>query len=129
MVFSFIKNLLGGSERADDEPKPVAEKPRAAAPRPSHAAPPESADSDDGFDNANIESFVRFVTQALVDHPEDISLEKVDKGRNTTINITCAKSDMGKIIGRNGKTISAIRALAAGAAGKAGKKVSVEVLD
>jgi predicted RNA-binding protein YlqC (UPF0109 family) len=127
MVFSFFKNLLGGSDRADDEAKPSAEDAPAAESRAPKAEPEAAVDVDGG--SANIESFVRFVTQALVDHPDDVSLDMVEKGRSTTINITCAKSDMGKIIGRNGKTISAIRALAAGAAGKAGKKVSVEVLD
>jgi predicted RNA-binding protein YlqC (UPF0109 family) len=127
MVFSFLKNLLGGSDRAEDEAKPSVQDASAPKPRAPKAAPEASVDADGG--TANIEGFVRFVTQALVDHPDDVSLDMVEKGRSTTINITCAKSDMGKIIGRNGKTISAIRALAAGAAGKAGKKVSVEVLD
>ncbi len=130
MVLSFIKNLLGGGDRTDDQAKaPVAPAPVA---KPAVAAVADGADDDGegtGATTANIEDFVRFVTKALVDCPDDIRLETVEKGRNTTINISCAKSDTGKIIGRSGKTISAIRALAAGAAGKAGKKVSVEVLD
>ena len=123
MVFSFIKNLLGGGDRSVEStetptpPSPVS-KPQADGQEPEACA-----------STADLEDFVRFVTRALVDSPDDVTLQTVDKGRNTTINITCAKPDMGKIIGRNGKTISAIRALTAGAAGKAGRKVSVEVLD
>jgi len=130
MVFSFFKNLLGGGDRTDSEAKAPAAAALAAKPRVDGAD--FGADDEGegtGATTANIEDFVRFVTKALVDSPDDIRLETVEKGRNVTINISCAKSDMGKIIGRSGKTISAIRALAAGAAGKAGKKVSVEVLD
>lgn len=124
MVFSFIKNLLGGGDQSADAD--------AAKPAPAPATPKPKA-SDTGHETvastADIEDFVRFVVTALVDNPDEVTLQTVDKDRNTTINITCAKPDMGKIIGRKGKTISAIRALAAGAAGKAGKKVCVEVLD
>ena len=130
MVFSFIKNLLGGGDRPDDTKDRKAPAAPAAAPAPK--APQfdsGEAEGEEGVSTANIEQFVRYVVTALVDEPANVTLQTVDKGRNTTINITCAKPDMGKIIGRNGKTISAIRALAASAAGKAGRKVSVEVLD
>lgn len=123
MVISFFKNLLGGGDR-DEAP----ETPRKQA--PAAAAPSAESDEDDaGASLADLEEFVRFIVCALVDEPADIQLETVEKGRNTTINIRCAKPDTGKIIGRSGKTISAIRALVAGAAGKSGKKVAVEVLD
>jgi predicted RNA-binding protein YlqC (UPF0109 family) len=129
MVFSFLKNILGGGSREDEQDGPV---PAAASePKATPSAPPSADDADEGTGatTADIEQFVLYVTQALVDKPDEIRLETVEKGRNTTINIRCAKPDTGKIIGRSGKTISAIRALAAGAAGKAGKKVAVEVLD
>lgn len=129
MVFSFFKNLLGGNGREDSQNGPVPAP--VAAPKAMPVATPAADDADEGTGatTADIEDFVRYVVQALVDNPEEISLETVEKGRNTTINIRCSKPDTGKIIGRSGKTISAIRALAAGAAGKAGKKVAVEVLD
>jgi predicted RNA-binding protein YlqC (UPF0109 family) len=123
MVFSFIKNLLGGGDRSAESTETPATPPPVSK-RQGDAQDPEACAS-----TTDLEDFVRFVTKALVDNPDDVMLQTVDKGRNTTINITCAKSDMGKIIARSGKTISAIRALAAGAAGKAGRKVSVEVSD
>jgi len=129
MVLSFFKNLLGGNNSREDEQTGPSPAPPPAAARPVAESASSDEDEGTGATTADIEEFVRYVVQALVDNPAEISLETVEKGRSTTINIRCAKPDTGKIIGRSGKTISAIRALAAGAAGKAGRKVAVEVLD
>lgn len=112
MVLSFIKKIFGGQETP--EPAAKAEK----------AAPVAGADSD----SADVEEFVRFVVTSLVDSPDLVRVETTEKDRVTTVTVACDKPDIGKIIGRNGKTIAAIRALAAGAAGRLGKKVNVEVL-
>ncbi|NLZ59819.1 MAG: KH domain-containing protein [Lentisphaerae bacterium] len=76
-----------------------------------------------------MEAFVEYVVKALVDLPEQVSLESVDKERITIIQVRCEKSDIGKIIGKSGKTISAIRTLVSSAAGRGGLRVSVDVLD
>ena len=51
------------------------------------------------------------------------------KGESKQINIMCRKSDRGKIIGKKGKTIIALRALVAGAAGRMQDRVMIEVID
>lgn len=73
--------------------------------------------------------FVEFVAKSLVDEPGRVAISIVDKGRLEILQIACEKRDIGKIIGKNGKTIAAIRVLVTGAAGRYGKKVTVEVLD
>lgn len=114
MVLSFIKKIFGGPETPESEPK--------AAPSPKKT--PASA----GTETADVEEFVRFVVTSLVDAPDQVRVETTEKDRVTTVTVACDKPDIGKVIGRNGKTIAAIRALAAGAAGRHGKKVNVEVL-
>lgn len=116
MVISFLKNLFGGDTEGQPEGKPTA-TPK-ATPRTAAAA-----------GDASVEEFVRYVVAALVDSPGDVSVATVEKGPGVEIQISCAKKDIGKVIGRSGRTIGAIRALANGAAGRLGQKISVEVLD
>ncbi|MGA0334586.1 MAG: KH domain-containing protein [Kiritimatiellia bacterium] len=51
------------------------------------------------------------ILRALVQLPEDLELQEVKGAQNTYVEIRCAPSDVGSIIGKNGKTISAIRVL------------------
>jgi predicted RNA-binding protein YlqC (UPF0109 family) len=87
----------------------------------------EKVEMTDGV--KDLEHFVDYVVRALVDAPENVSVETVEGERGTTIQVSCAKEDIGKIIGKNGKTISAIRALVNGAGKRFEKDLSVEVLD
>ena len=77
-----------------------------------------------------LESFVDYVVKSLVDKPEQVELATVDgEDGAVTIQIRCCKEDIGKIVGKHGKTIMAIRSLVSGAAGRQHKRVSVDVLD
>ena len=87
----------------------------------------DTVDLPDGL--KDLEHFVDYVVRALVDKPNDVSVETVEGERGTTVQVSCAKEDIGKIIGKNGKTISAIRALVNGAGKRFEKDLSVEVLD
>jgi len=58
-----------------------------------------------------MEKMLLNILRALVEAPEDIELQEVKGATNTFIEIRCAPSDVGSIIGKNGKTISAIRVL------------------
>lgn len=78
----------------------------------------------------DLEAFVAYVVKALVDAPEKVSVTMTENNGRSVIQIECEKSDIGKVIGKNGRTIAAIRALVNGAASNAGsKRVQVEVLD
>lgn len=90
-----------------------------------------SASSDSKSDSQlnEIEGFVDYVVRSLVDTPEAVKVRSVEDESVLGIQIICNEEDRGKIIGRRGKTINAIRALANGAAGRLQKKVTVEVID
>lgn len=75
------------------------------------------------------EAFVSYVASQLVDYPRDLSVRSEEKDGAITIYIECRQEDRGKIIGKHGKTISAIRNLAGGAAGRMRRRVNVEVVD
>ena len=76
-----------------------------------------------------LEGFVEYVVKALVDFPEDVSIEMTETSEGAAIKIRCRKEDIGKIVGKRGKIIMAIRSLVSGAAGRQHKRVSVDVLD
>ena len=78
---------------------------------------------------SELEGFVDYVVKALVDYPDEVTVGTVDNGDGSTIQIRCRKEDIGKIVGKRGKTIMAIRSLVSGAAGRQRKRVSVDVLD
>ena len=77
----------------------------------------------------DLENFVDYVVKALVDKPEEVKIQSKENGDSGVIEITCAREDMGKVIGKSGKTIMSIRSLVSGAAGRLGRKISVEVLE
>ena len=78
----------------------------------------------------DLEGFVEYVVKALVDDPDSVKVTTED-GENSVkvIKIACRKEDTGKIIGKKGKTIIALRSLVAGAAGRLQERVTVEVID
>ena len=77
----------------------------------------------------DLESFVEYVVKTLVDKPEEVKITTVEKDDGATIQVSCCKEDIGKIVGKRGKTIMAIRSLVSGAAGRQRKRVSVDVMD
>ena len=78
---------------------------------------------------ADLDGFVEYVAKALVDSPDDVHVTRETREDGFTLKIDCRKEDIGKIVGKRGKTIMAIRSLVSGAAGRQGRRVSVEVLD
>ena len=77
----------------------------------------------------DLEGVVSYVVCALVDNPDEVKVRTEETEEGCTIQISCRKEDIGKIVGKRGKTIMAIRSLVSGAAGRQRKRVSVEVLD
>lgn len=76
-----------------------------------------------------LEHLVDYIVRALVDYPEAVRVSSEVGKELNTIKINCKKEDIGKIVGKRGKTIMAIRSLVNGAAGRLNKKVAVEVVD
>ena len=91
------------------------------------SAPAQPEQGSEGM--SDLEHFVDYVVRALVDQPELVGVTSVPEEKFTVIQVSCAKEDIGKIIGKNGKTISAIRALVNGAGKRFEKELTVEVMD
>ena len=78
----------------------------------------------------DLEGFVGYVVRQLVDDPDAVGV-KTETAENgcKVIRISCRKEDAGKIIGKKGKTIIALRSLVGSAAGRLQERISVEVVD
>ncbi len=73
--------------------------------------------------------FVDYVVKALVDTPAEVKVTRQDDARGVLIRVACRKSEIGRIIGKRGKTIAAIRALAQVAAGNSQQKLSIVIME
>jgi len=76
-----------------------------------------------------VEELVSYLARALVDRPEQVELRAQSVDGGTVLELKLAPEDVGKVIGRDGRTINAIRAVLAVAALRRGAKVRLEVLD
>jgi predicted RNA-binding protein YlqC (UPF0109 family) len=69
------------------------------------------------------------IAKALVDNPEAVSVTQIDNEDDTiTLELRVAESDMGKVIGKQGRIAKAIRAVVKAAASKENKKVAVDIV-
>ena len=69
------------------------------------------------------------VAKALVDAPDQVSVNTVDEGGETVLELTVAESDLGKVIGKSGRTARALRTLLGAAGIKAHKRYTLEILE
>ncbi len=76
-----------------------------------------------------MKAFVEFVVKELVDHPEQVLVKEIDGERVVIFEVHLAPDDVGKVIGRNGRTISAIRMLLSSAAAKNNKRAMLEIIE
>lgn len=76
-----------------------------------------------------MKKFIAYIVKALVDHPERVLVAEIFGRNNVIIEVRCHADDMGRIIGKNGKTIGAMRMLLAGLAAKHKRKAVLEVVE
>ena len=72
---------------------------------------------------------VEVVAKALVDHPEAVKVTETERRGTTVLELTTAPGDMGKIIGRQGRTAAALRTLVALTAEKHGVRAQLDIRD
>lgn len=69
------------------------------------------------------------IVKSIVDDPEAVTVEVDDSGRKTTLNVRVGDGDLGRVIGRRGRTASSIRTVARAAASKDDVEIDIEFLD
>jgi uncharacterized protein len=77
----------------------------------------------------NPRTMIEKVAKALVEAPDAVSVSQVEQGPETVLELTVAESDMGRVIGKQGRTVRAMRNLASAAGVKANKRFVLEILE
>lgn len=69
------------------------------------------------------------IAQALVDHPEKVSVVEIEGNQTSVLELKVAKEDLGKVIGKQGRTARAIRTLVSAASAKVKKRTVLEIIE
>ena len=75
-----------------------------------------------------MKELVEVIAKALVDNPEEVSVNEKKEGRITVLELHVADGDMGKVIGKQGRIARAIRSVVKAAAAKEDKRVVVDIV-
>ncbi len=76
-----------------------------------------------------LKELIATIAQALVDEPEAVDVHEVEGDHNCLIELKVAKNDIGKVIGKDGRTAQAMRALLSAASTKIGRRAHLDILD
>jgi predicted RNA-binding protein YlqC (UPF0109 family) len=76
-----------------------------------------------------MKELVEVIVRALVDDPEKVEVHEVEATTTLVLELKVAKQDIGKVIGKQGRTAEAIRAILSAAAGKLKKGVVLEIIE
>lgn len=76
-----------------------------------------------------MEELVAYIAKSLVDNPDEVKTSISEEEDNVTIELTVAQEDLGKVIGKQGRTARAMRTLLTAAAEKDNKKTRLDILE
>ena len=76
-----------------------------------------------------MKDLIKRIVQALVDNPEQVEVSEVEGNNVLILELRVAKEDMGKVIGKKGRTAQAIRSILSAASGKVKKHTVFEILE
>ena len=75
-----------------------------------------------------MKELVEVIAKALVENPDEVVVTQKEEGKNITVELHVAPSDMGKVIGKQGRIAKAIRSVVKAASSKDKKRVDVEII-
>lgn len=76
-----------------------------------------------------MKDLIKYIAQALVDRPEDVAVEEVEGNQTSVLELKVAKEDLGKVIGKQGRTARAMRTILSAASAKVKKRTVLEILE
>lgn len=82
----------------------------------------------DSDDHESLRRLTEFLAQGLVSKPEEVNVEAVRSGRTVVLELAVDEADVGKVIGRQGKVIRALRTVVKAAATRHGTRVDIDVI-
>ena len=76
-----------------------------------------------------MKDLIKYIAQSLVDNPEQVKVEEVEGRLTSVFELKVAKEDMGKVIGKKGKTAYAIRTILSAASAKVKRRTVLEIIE
>ena len=76
-----------------------------------------------------MKQLIEYIAQALVDHPDQVEVKEIAGEKTLIYELRVGQGDIGKVIGKEGRTAKAIRAIITAAAMKVGKRAQLEILE
>ncbi|MBN2179898.1 MAG: KH domain-containing protein [Deltaproteobacteria bacterium] len=76
-----------------------------------------------------MKDLIKYIAQALVDYPEDVNCTEVIGEQTSVIELRVRKEDLGKVIGKQGKTAKAMRTILSAASSKLHKRAVLEIIE
>lgn len=79
--------------------------------------------------NVSLKDLIEFVAKALVDNPDQVEVSEIAGEQTIVLELRVAKEDLGKVIGKQGRTVKAMRAILSAASSKLRKRADLEILE
>jgi uncharacterized protein len=76
-----------------------------------------------------MKELISFIAQSLVDHPDEVNVSEVEGNQTTVLELKVAKVDLGKIIGKQGRTAQAMRTILSAVSSKVKKRTVLEIIE
>jgi hypothetical protein len=76
-----------------------------------------------------MKDLIKYIAQALVDNPDDVTVNEVEGNQTSVLELKVAKEDLGKVIGKQGRTARAMRTILSAASAKVKKRTVLEILE
>jgi predicted RNA-binding protein YlqC (UPF0109 family) len=76
-----------------------------------------------------MKDLISYIAQALVDHPEQVSVSEIEGNQTSVLELKVAKEDLGKVIGKQGRTARAMRTILSAASAKVKKRTVLEIIE
>ncbi len=83
----------------------------------------------DSESNVSLKELIEAIALQLVDRPDQVSVTEINGEQNSLIELRVAKEDIGKIIGKEGKTAQSMRTILAAASTKLGRRAHLDIVD
>ena len=77
----------------------------------------------------DIKELIRYIVQAIVDIPDEVSVSVIEGTQTEVLELKVAKSDLGKVIGKKGRNVQAIRTILSAVSAKIKKRVVLELIE
>jgi uncharacterized protein len=76
-----------------------------------------------------MKDLIGYIARALVDHPEQVSVSEIEGNQTSVLSLKVAKEDLGKVIGKQGRTARAMRTILSAASAKIKKRTVLEIIE